>query len=98
MSKSYRVVKCWSEKTNPFTKKVFSTTPYYEIQYMSFWTMVWNLRNPWKKLYDDIYMRCNCFTTADEALRELRTYIESTQTHIEHKEETIAEYPENKEL
>ena len=96
MSKSYRIVKCWSEKTNPFTGKVFSTKPYYEIQYMSFWTMVWSLGNPWKKLYDDIHMRCNCFSTPDEAMRELQIYIESTQSSIEYKEETIAEYPENK--
>ena len=98
MSKSYRIVKCWSERTNPFTGKVTKTTPYYEIQYMSFWTMVWNLGNPWKKLYDDIYIRCNRFTTPDEAMQKLKRYIENKHTLIEYKEETIAEYPENKEL
>lgn len=98
MSKSYRIVKCWSERTNPFTGKVTKTTPYYEIQYMSFWTMVWSLGDPWKKLYDDVYMRCNCFMSPDEAMQALKRYIEVTQSSIEYKEETVAEYSENKEL
>ena len=89
MSKSYRIIKCWSERTSPFTGKVTKSSSYYEIQYMSFWTVVWNPRNPWKKLYDDVYMRCNCYITADEALQALKTYIENTQSHIEYKEETV---------
>ena len=96
MSRSYRIVKCWFEKTNPITGKVTKTSPYYEIQYMSFWTMIWSLGNPWKKLYDEIYMKCNCYTTPDAALRALRIYIEDTQSSVEYKEETVAEYPENK--
>ena len=60
--------------------------------------MVWSLGDPWKKLYDDVFMRCNCFMSPDEAMQALKRYIENTQSSIEYKEETVAEYSENKEL
>lgn len=96
MSKSYRVVKCWREMTDYITGEVTKSDLKYEIQYKNLWTTIWGLGNPWRKLYDPVYLRCNIFFDPIEATKALHRYLKIRYSSIEYKEETVTEYTEIK--
>lgn len=84
MKNKYRIIKSWTDTTDPLTKEVTSSDPRYIVQYKNAWTL-----GGWKdmmNLDDDIFY-FNYFSDFFEAKKALCDYLRRRRaTKVENSE------------
>lgn len=87
--KKYRIVKCWTECTDPVTKETTVYDVYYELQYRNLWTTLF-VFGGWDYLFDPSLE--DTYDTLGKAKEDLLKYIRKTKTKTVEMEETVFTY------
>jgi len=87
--KKYRIVKCWTESTDPVTKETAVYDVYYELQYRNLWTALF-VTGGWDYLFDSSLK--DTYDDLETAKKDLLKYIRKTKTKTVEMQETVFTY------